>query len=258
MKTKEEFIEKVNGVQVSLTLAVSYFKAYESLSWASENRLDELNLAPGFFGLTAKALLHGFFMETAKLFESPKRGYSIEKFLNVCEQQLFKIPQNKAKEAEIFETTNEDGATITIGVSVAQALGIEIDISQIVKDWKCELGSLSVKIENLMGIRDKYYGHIDKGYMNNLNAVFKEFPFSSLYELKELLDFANQVLNGARGYLIGVDLDPNLSNSADLKNLLNALHATKHDIYGNKIDEEVIRKLRYPDMTTEDKCLLKN
>ena len=244
--TRDDFIEKVNAIGSSLTLATSYFSAYESMAQAAENRLDELNLAPGFFGLAAKALLGGFFMETAKLFESSKRGYSIEKFLNVCEQNLYKISQHKVEESEIHEATTETGATIIVGVSLQQLLGIEVDISKEIVEWKNEFSSLSEDIKKLMGIRDKYYGHIDKGYMNNLSVVFSDFPFSTLYELKPLLQYADKVLNGVRGYLTGVHFDHNLSNSADLKNLLGALHASKHDIYGNKIEEEALHKLRFP------------
>ena len=89
--TKADFIEKIEAIGLSLILATSYFDAYESMSQASENRIEELNLAPNFFALTAKALLHGFFMETAKLYEPPRRGYSIEALLNECEEHLYNL-----------------------------------------------------------------------------------------------------------------------------------------------------------------------
>ena len=231
--TKDDFIEKINAIGLSLTLATSYFSAYESMSHAAENRLDELNYAPGFFGLAAKALLGGFFMETAKLFESPKRGYSIEKFLNVCEQHLPKVDVDMTS---IYHGYEKDFC--------------ETYIKGQIIEWKRNFCNLSEDINKLMGIRDNYYGHIDKNYMNDLSEAFRKFPFSTFYDLKPLLEFAVQVLNGVRSYLTGVHYDHKLSDSADLKNLLGALHASKYDVWGNKIDEDALRKLRRPSKPT--------
>jgi len=249
VKTKKDFIEEVDGLNVSLTFAFSYFNAYESIVRAVENRADEVNLAPSFFSLSAKAFLHGIFMETAKLFEGKNRGYSIEKFLNVCEQSLSTVLANEPQELNIVETTNDDGVTIMFGCSVDKFLRIDCNISDVTKKWKCKLNGLSEKIKNVMGVRDKYYGHIDKTYMNDLRKVLNDFPLSSLCEIKELLDFANEVLNGVRSYLTGIDRDPTISNSGDLKTLLDKVYYSNRDIYGNEIDKDALDKLRYPHQT---------
>ena len=115
---------------------------------------------------------------------------------------------------------------------------------------KSELDGFSCVIDNLKGVRDKYFAHLDKNYMNNLQSVLAEFPISSLYDLKALLDFASKFLNKVHLYLTGDNFTfshertHHLLESYYLKSFLIGLHEDKHDIWGNDINEE-IRKIRF-------------
>ena len=236
---KEQFLEKINAIGKSIWSASHFYDAYKDLLDArnNENLLKQINRAPAFFRIATDALFLGIFSETAKIFDSRGGAYSIEKFLNVCSQHLYKLPRHIVP-PEIHEPSDGEGATLAFG-DPFEILGIEPPcIKKTIASLQKELGEFTCVIDNLKKIRDKYYAHLDKEYMNDFQKVIEDFPISSLQELKKLLDFASKVLNEVRTYLTSSSFAYSL-NRTDLPSFLLGLHHENLDVWGNDISESI-------------------
>ena len=63
------------------------FELYIHLHNSKRDKLKELNIAPGFFGLTMVAFVESSILKLSKLFDEDKNTINITKYLNIIEQQ---------------------------------------------------------------------------------------------------------------------------------------------------------------------------
>ena len=214
--TKEELIEKLKGLKNTIRMVNDFQKAYDSIRQAisEEGFEEEINLAPGFFSVTRNALIRGMVIETSKLFDNDRRAYSLLNFLNSCAQSL---PAMQFK-AEGFLMTDHRTGKESQSITRTEAQ-IKEKFREDIALWHKEKKALNSAIENLRKQRNKFYAHIDEGYMTDVDALVRESPIS-LSEIKKLIEYASKVYTGIEVYLTKNHTMLCAINSGDLSRLL--------------------------------------
>ena len=141
--------------------------------------------------------------------------------INELESELAELPK-KAHDTNVVSRKKELGNELK---KLRHRLCVESDISKRLKVWDKEIRSqnFQLAISKMRTVRNKYYAHLSREYMDNVDNLFKDSPIS-LLELKELVAGAAKINNGVREYLTGADLDYKLTGSGDLDNLLSAMY----------------------------------
>ncbi len=149
---EKKFEEYREYLKYEATKLTSYIMLYRHLNERKVDRLDEMNMAPAFFGITFEVLLTGIILWTEKLFdEKSERG--LINFLRFIENNHELLDIKKLQERRgypddhwVLRARRKDPITFS---------KISADLERIknLKAYK------SVKLK-----RDKYYAHFDKEY----------------------------------------------------------------------------------------------
>ena len=156
--------------------------------------IDELNVAPAFFGLTIKALLENSVLRLAKLYDSSNGSATISAFLDFIEQNV----------NAVFENDN--------------FIRIKKDI---IKDRE-NLKSQSERLLKLRVIRDRVLAHNDKKFVHSLKDVFIEQNFI-IRDIRELISLGADIVNNYSVYFSGKYVNIYAGNKLDVENVLEIL-----------------------------------
>ena len=174
---KEKKFEKYREYLIEETMKlVAYIDLYKHLCDKKQDRLEELNIAPGFFDTVFSALLSGIINWTNNLFsEKSERGYF--NFLAFVENELdlFSIEelQKRSSLSDNHRMLNRERITY-----------------QTVKSHREKIQSILSLINSVKTRRDKFHAHFDKKYFFDRDQISKDAPIAwgDIEELKKIMD----------------------------------------------------------------------
>lgn len=212
---KDDLKKLIVSYLYRIVYANDKFCLYKYLCERKQDRLDEMNIAPGFFSTVFDALRQSFIIEVFKLYDI-KSDTGLVKLLNICRNCYKTFPCKTYN--EFHQIDIKTGETIyTLRDEV------EINIIQDITQLKNKLSEKEGIINNLRGQRDKYYAHLDKKYFNDDLSISDDYPFS-FNDVELLLDFAGEVCNTLLVDLCGEKVSPQSTNYNDIKYILDRLH----------------------------------
>ena len=156
----------------------SYISIYKSLAEARENRLEEINFAPAFFGIVTQSLYTSIILWIYKLFDkNSERG--IYNFLLFVEDNLSLFSKKHYKQHKSI--SDNDWRFTEIGWTELNL--IELNEFKKIFD-KNEI------LKNVKRQRDKFYAHFDSKYFYSLDKLYIDAPikWNDFYEIKKNLD----------------------------------------------------------------------
>lgn len=198
---EQKFLDYRQYLEYEAGRLVSYAALYRRLHERRSDRIEEMNIAPAFFSVTADALFSAIVLWTDKLFdEHAERG--IFNFLSFIEYNIksFAIDQLKRRRNYPDEHWMLDREPITL---------------QVINDHREKIRELSC-LESFKIRRDKFYAHFDKGYFFNRKRFADEAPlkWGDLDSVTELLkDIINHYSAAYDGQLF--ELKPMNINDVD-------------------------------------------
>ena len=234
---KSELIQSIEKTGYIVSNAYSYLRAYQSILDGEQDRISVISQAPVFFMLASSALIRVTALEVAKLFD-PYAKASIPKLLQVCSNYLPEEREHIKSELSMRFLCNSSGVDteykeqmrqkrVEIGLLTKADMQDEvIKWGERLKSFEDEHGSYS----NLKALRDKFIAHSDKAYIRNIDKLLEEYPIKTS-DIKQLLDFANEVSCRLRLYLTGTHVHPEIVGSGDLRRLLDKVYRVDKEFY---------------------------
>jgi HEPN superfamily AbiU2-like protein len=208
-QAEETFEAYRQHLHYEMVCLASYLRLYRHLYERRRDRLEEMNLAPAFFGVVLDALLTAIILGVDKLFDKKgKRG--LWNFLTFCEnnRKIFAIqelqrrknyPEGhwmlKERRPVTFERIQEDKRRIE------------------------ELPSL----QSFRLRRDKFSAHLDKAYFGNRAQLAEDAPLLWL-DFTDISTTMQEILNAYSSDYDGMLYTVEPVNITDVDQLLDRLH----------------------------------
>jgi hypothetical protein len=188
-----------------------FVRLYRRLHERMADRLDEMNLAPAFFGTVIDSLFSVIVLWVDKFFhERSERG--LVDFLNFCERNIrifdIKELQRRRKYPDGHWMLNRDPIT---------PVSIQENRAQISKPEF---------LSNFRLRRDKFHAHFDKEYFFDRKKLFEDAPLKWM-DLEEPLRIIKDIINTYSATYDGnlFELEP--INIDDIDRLLDYLHRAR-------------------------------
>lgn len=229
MQKKFEIYRK-NLVKEIITL-FSYISIYKSLAEARENRLEEINFAPAFFGSVTQSLYTSIILWISKLFDkNSERG--IYNFLLFVEGNLSLFSKKHYKQ---YKSISDDDWRFTkIGWT-------ELTLTELNK-FKQIINKNKILI-NVKHQRDKFYAHFDDKYFFSLDKLYIDAPikWNDFYAIKKILD---NIINRISVAYDGTAYSFDVVNINDVKGILDTIKKYINDLDNEfeKIQSEIKKK----------------
>ncbi|MBR6500826.1 MAG: hypothetical protein IKT25_04860 [Firmicutes bacterium] len=142
---KEQLIEELEAYLNHIIFAEDCLVCYKSILNGSKNYNKQINLSPGFFGVSMNALSKCLFVELAKLFVGSSRTErTMQKLINIVKANQNLFPKTK-------EEKRQDGNI------VIEKINVEEDL----QEAESQLIRLKPIIQNLQKRRNKFLAHND-------------------------------------------------------------------------------------------------
>jgi len=194
----------------------TYINLYKHLHQKTQDRLEELNIAPAFFQTTLDALFSGIINWTHNLFsEKSERGYF--NFLAFVENaiDLFAIEELKRRKHYPDNHWMLDREEITY---------------QTVKSHREQIKSIP-SLDHVKTRRDKFHAHFDRKYFFDRDKISNDAPITwgDLEKIKEIMKDINNTYSAAYD---GKVYDLQFFNTYDIDNILDILHKYNEELKG--------------------------
>ncbi len=173
----KNYLKDLHGEAQRLT---SYIEIYRHLHEKTSDRLDEINLAPAFFGTVLDSLFTGIVLWTHNLFDE-KSDKGFVNFLNFIKRHINILEIQKLKERKNYSDDHwvlEDRNPITLKT-------IKSHIDKINKLFVFK----SIKIR-----RDKFHAHFDAGYFHDRAKISTDAPLI-WNNLDDIIDLMDDIIN---------------------------------------------------------------
>jgi hypothetical protein len=172
---KEKKFEEYREYLIEETMRlVAYIDLYKHLCDKKQDRLEELNIAPGFFDTVLSALFSGIINWTNNLFsEKSERGFF--NFLAFVENELNLFSKKELQKRRALPDNH-------------RMLNREKVTYQTVKLHRKKIKSISL-LDSVGIRRDKFHAHFDKKYFFDRDQISKDAPIAwdDIEKLKEIM-----------------------------------------------------------------------
>ena len=213
---EEKFIEYRKYLVSEAIYMASYISLYKCLQERRNDRLDQMNIAPGFFQTVLRALFSVIIIWVDKFFdEKSERG--IFDLLNFVEKNVSIFSISNLKERENYPNDHW----------MLNRKPITIELINEDRQRIRELKSLkSFKIR-----RNKYHAHFDKEYFFDRGKIDQDAPlnwndFEEVIEItKDILSRYSSSFDGTVNAIVPI-------NSTDINRILNILYDRDNQEYG--------------------------
>lgn len=208
-EAEKHFEEYREWLKLELTKLATYVRLYRRLHERTEDRLEEMNIAPAFFSTVIDALFSAIVVWVDKLFgERSERG--LVNLLSFIEQHrhIFGIKELQRRKSY------PDGHWMIERRKPVTIESIRADRTRIA-EFK-PLASFKLR-------RDKYHAHFDKKYFFDRTKIQQDAPLT-WGNLEQMVQLGKDILNA-----YSADYDGNLYaiepiNATDVDYLLDQLH----------------------------------
>ena len=195
-----------------LTVLDTKFEIYRGINSHRTDRLEELNIAPAFFGIVLNSLVSDIIISLAKFYENydgrKRSDRNINRFLNFIESNT-----------DIFPTDPEAKKMYNFNYTINEEL---------INEHRAEIENIKGILDNLFQWRDKYFAHFDKKYFLNDKALVEDYPLN--YEdIRYLIDLGAKILNKYSVAYNGMHYSIENVNRDDFEKVINILHKYKQD-----------------------------
>ncbi len=189
----------------------TYVRIYRLLHERMVDRLEEINVAPAFFGLVLDSLFSSIVIWTDKLFDKRgERGFF--DFLTYVEYNRAALTLSELKLRRQYPDghwmLNRDEITLNTIIEHREKIGALEG-----------LPSFALR-------RDKFQAHFDKGYFFNRERFAAEAPIT-WGDLDKTTELMWDILNTYSVAFDGRSYAGEPINASDVEHLLNALHAAR-------------------------------
>lgn len=179
-------------------LVDSMFDLYIYLYNQKVERIDVLNIAPAFFGLTIHALLENATIRLCRLYDSDKNTITITKYINYVEQNTKAIFDEKHYK----------------------------EIYKIVQESKKKIESFSKEISELKSMRDTALAHNDPCKLT-INFDMWSDKDIHIADIHNLIEYGATVVNNFCHFSDSTVHSISATNKLDVEGLLNILERYK-------------------------------
>ena len=209
-ETEKKFEEYRHYLVYEAMRLASFIALFRKLYERRVDRLEQMNIAPAFFGVVTESLLSSTILWVDKLFD--KRGErSIFNFLKFIEhnKNILTVEQLKRRKNYPADHWMLDRDPITL-----ETISQHRDLIQ-------RLGCL----QNFRTLRNKFYAHFDKEYFFDREHMADEAP--KWIDLEKVIDVISDVINCYSAAYDGQLYVLKSENINDLDYLLDRLHRCK-------------------------------
>lgn len=200
-----------DALQREVSLLASYFALYQRLNQRKADRLNEMNIAPAFFGVTMDALFSSIVVMTNKLLdERGERG--LWDFLRFIEGNVEKMSKASLQKRRSYP----DGHWMLRRDEITPAT-INTDRDAL-SNLRC--------IEKVKLRRDKYHAHLDKEFFGDLGKLAATAPLL-WSEMEDAIKFMIDTINHYSVAFDGSSFSRTPININDVDIVLDKLHAQR-------------------------------
>lgn len=241
---KDEIIKLAEGLYQQAFDANCIYSMITQYKEAEKAYNDVLGYFPAFYTITYNSMLKACFMEIAKLYD--KTLTSIGGLLRVCAEDISVFPKyrktfeyeidgekytsevpyqhNLKKEEEVYFKEYVESQRLLYGIFMDEdvsKLPVQKDFTfpELLELYQKRFCSLSKKVKNLRGQRNKLYAHNDEKIVFDEEGVLKKYPIS-FPDVKDLIQFALDITRMILGILTDVSEPELYSNIDDFEFLL--------------------------------------
>lgn len=182
---KETLAEFINQQIIHLVEIRSYSHIWLELHNAFQADAEYnavYRVSPYFWHLLLKNLQHCFLLEAAKLFDESGESLSIQKTINICEQNQKLFPTEHKRIVYYHSTEKVIENTVSV------------NIKNVIKEAKEKYASVSETREKLFILRDKDLAHFDKKHSLDVSKLYGETALNR-DKFDEMLCVAEEILN---------------------------------------------------------------
>lgn len=185
LEAEEEFRRYHDRLWRELDKADMHFSVVKYISNASKEYLQELNQAPGFWGLTMTAHIFSTLMHLNNLFGkgAKEKHLHMRSFLDFVKENL-DIFSRESFEKRLKAVNKYDGRASEFDSQIT-AEKVEKDIEKLKK----------LPISSLKAWRNKILSHIDKNDIARNIDIAKKYPVKTTH-LAEIIETLDKMLNG--------------------------------------------------------------
>lgn len=203
---KKELKVEIEQYISNLRISIETFRLYKGIKSFVPQYKKEINYISNFLQVTLISLQTTFIMETVKLVDI--RGMkNIFKLLALCENNYKTFPTEFSYEVLLEECGKKEKFIDRINIRE------DLNRSQEI------LADYSDLINNLKGLRDKYYAHPDKEYFFDVKQAFLDFNING-DKFEKLLDDLLKILNMLLNDLCREQYCITNSSIGDVENIL--------------------------------------
>lgn len=184
MLTQEEKFELLLERQIQQLIQVNYgYEYYMHIQDLLKERLDELNWAPGFFGLSMESIYFRTLITLLKFYDK-KADYNLYKFLNYVKANMNIFNWKARLKRDNLDEDEEKYYKFKHPKLTKETI----------ENYKTMIEENETIINNLFIWRNKYYAHNTKEYFLNPKKIEEDAPVEYI-EIKKLIDLAHDILN---------------------------------------------------------------
>jgi hypothetical protein len=195
----------------------SYITLYRTLHERKNDRIEEMNMAPAFFGIAIDAIYVSIILWTSNLF-SPRseRGFlnfltMIENNIGIFSKKSVMKRKNIAKDDLLFRRGQWKA------LSVKEISGFKDEISE------------NLILRKFEHRRDKFYAHFDKKYFFNRKRLSEDAPLT-WNELDEIKSLASRIFNKCSTAFDGTHQEFEVININDVNGLLDIVKEYREEL----------------------------
>lgn len=185
--------KKFEDWRSALANALNHAKAHiEAWSAIEEYRVDhvnELNIAPSFWGLTRKAHLHAGLLNLSILLDKNRRSVSLPRWLDWIEQHLSLFSDDKMFTQRLLRSSRIDEDELESRGKIPRKVTREF-----INAHREKIHSFDTDIEYLKAWRDKVLAHRDADFLKKGELIEQVYPLL-LPRITESLIIFEDILN---------------------------------------------------------------
>ena len=241
---KDEIVKLAEGLYQQAFDSNCIYSMISQYKETEKKYKDVLGYFPAFYTITYNSMLKACFMEIAKLYDNTLT--SIGGLLRVCVEDISVFPKyhktieykingenytsevpyhhNLKKEEEVFFKEYVESQRILYGIFTDEdvdKIPVQKDFTfpELLELYQKRFCSLSKKVKNIRGQRNKLYAHNDEKIVFDEAEILKKYPIS-FPDVKELIQFALDITRMILGILTDVSKPELYSNIDDFEFLL--------------------------------------
>lgn len=182
----KETLEKLLKEQLNHLVEIrSYSKIWLDLhnAFQADAKYNSVyRIAPYFWQITLENYQHRFLLEVAKLYEESNECLSIQKMINICEQNQKLFPKEHRRELYCHST---DEIVVKI---------VPVDITKTIAEAKEKYATVAETRDKLFALRDKDLAHFDKKKGLDLKQFYQDTALNR-DKFEEMICVAENILN---------------------------------------------------------------